>query len=163
MSAHHAQGIDVATIAADKATNPHLRALARLFAAEQIGERRIFDQWWRSWFADQPQICSAEERAAMPGMLTPEQIDQLRRADGPSFDPLFVRLMSYHHAGAVAMADEELHNSHADIRLRVMAHGTRHGQQGEIEMMRGTQGIAAVRAAWLDMFEVRTGGDAHSR
>src|ERR1700712_3604673 len=46
MSAHHAQGIELAVIAAGQASDPRLRALARLMAAEQIGENRIFDQWW---------------------------------------------------------------------------------------------------------------------
>jgi uncharacterized protein (DUF305 family) len=154
MAAHHAQGILVARIAVDQAVNPHLRALARLIAAEQIGENKIFEQWSRSWFLIPPQICSPEEQASMPGMLTAAQIDELSRTDGPAFDALFVRLMSFHHAGAVQMADEEF-KSDGDIRLRIMAEAIRHAQQGEIELMHGAHGFAATRPAIVDMFVAR--------
>jgi uncharacterized protein (DUF305 family) len=154
MSTHHAQGIEVATIAAERASDPHLRALARLMAAEQVADRAIFDQWWRSWFPAPLTLCGPDEQAAMPGMLRPDQIEHLRQAQDPDFDPLFVRLMSFHHAGAVEMADTEIH-SRGDIRLRIMAQAIRHGQQGEIEMMRGTSGLPAVRAAILHQFAAR--------
>ncbi|MFL5280440.1 MAG: DUF305 domain-containing protein [Rhodopila sp.] len=154
MFTHHAQGIAVAKIAAERASDPHLRALARLMAAEQAGDSAIFDQWWRSWFPNPLQLCSPDEQAAMPGMLRPDQVEQLRQVPDADFDPLFVQLMRFHHAGAVEMADEEIH-SLGDIRLRIMAQAIRHAQQGEIEMMRGTSRLPAVRAAVLDLFSAR--------
>ena len=141
MAAHHEQGIEVATIASQQVQNPHLRALARLMAAEQSAEVRIFHDWWRSWFNVPFEVCSADEIAEMPGMLSPGQLHLLRKARGRAFDPLFIELMSFHHAGAVEMADEELRGS-GDIRLRVMAQAVRHGQQGEIAMMQGAQGLS---------------------
>jgi uncharacterized protein (DUF305 family) len=155
MSAHHAQGIIVAKIAVERATDPHLRALARLFVAEQTGEIAIFDQWWGSWFGGTPPVCSAAERQSMPGMLSAPQVDDLRRIGAPDFDGRFAQLMTVHHSGAVAMADEEVRNTEADPRLRVMSEAIRHGQQGEIEMMRRTHGAAAVRAATADMVSAR--------
>ena len=50
-------------------------------------------------------VCSAAERAQMPGLLTSEQVGTLRDAPPQSFDRLFVELMTVHHAGAVAMAE----------------------------------------------------------
>ncbi|MFL5251593.1 MAG: DUF305 domain-containing protein [Rhodopila sp.] len=100
------------------------------------------------------QLRDPDEQGAMPGMLRPDQVEQLRRVPDADFDPLFVRLMSFHHAGAVEMADEEMH-SRGNIRLRIMAQAIRHGQQGEIEMMHGTSGLPAVRAAILDLFSAR--------
>jgi uncharacterized protein (DUF305 family) len=58
--------------------------------------------------------------------------------------------MSLHHRGAVAMADQEWHSG-GDLRLRVMAQAIRHEQQGEIALMEGAQGIAAVRTAARNM------------
>jgi uncharacterized protein (DUF305 family) len=110
MSTHHTQGIEVATLAAGRARDPHLRSLARLMVAEQTGDNSIFDQWWRSWFPGPLQLCGPDEQAAMPGMLTPQQIQQLRQVPDTDFDSLFVRLMSFHHAGAVEMADEGIHS-----------------------------------------------------
>jgi uncharacterized protein (DUF305 family) len=150
MRAHHEQGIELASMAAERATDPHLRALARLMAASQAGENRIFEFWWQSWFKEPMALCTAAERVAMPGLLTAEQVRQLTQAQRASFDQLFVQLMSFHHAGAVVMADNELRGN-GDLRLRIMAHAIRHEQQGEIALMKGVEGWPAVRQAVQNM------------
>jgi uncharacterized protein (DUF305 family) len=151
MQTHHAQGIELASIAAQRAADPHLRALARLMVASPAGENRIFESWWRSWFVEPMALCTATERAQMPGLLTAEQVGRLKDAQAASFDALFIQLMSIHHAGAVAMADKEL-NGGGDLRLRIMAHAIRHQQQGEIALMKGLTGFEAVKQAAENMF-----------
>ena len=42
----------------------------------------------------------------MPGMLTPQQMDQLAAANGPAFDRLFLEFMIRHHEGALTMVKE---------------------------------------------------------
>jgi len=42
----------------------------------------------------------------MPGMLTPEQIQELDDARGAEFDRLFLTYMIQHHQGAVTMVHE---------------------------------------------------------
>jgi uncharacterized protein (DUF305 family) len=133
MHTHHAQGVELAELGAARASDPHLRALARLMVASQRGESRIFENWQRRWFELPMQICSAEERAAMPGLLQAERVQQLQSVASPQFDALFVRLMTEHHRGAVSMANAEWHGS-GDVRLRIMAHAIRHEQQGEIAL-----------------------------
>lgn len=86
----------------------------------------------------------------MPGMLSSDGIEELRRVSDDGFDPLFISLMTFHHQGAIAMADETLHGR-SDIRLRLMAHAIRHAQRGEIELMRDTEGVAAVKAAAMSL------------
>jgi uncharacterized protein (DUF305 family) len=151
MRTHHEQGIELASMAAAKASDPHLAALARLMVASQAGENRIFDAWWQSWFDEPMALCTAAERAEMPGFLNNAQVEQLRNAAPASFDALFVDLMSLHHAGAVRMADQEL-KSRGDFRLRIMAHAIRHEQQGEIALMHGLAGWPAVVQAVRNMF-----------
>jgi uncharacterized protein (DUF305 family) len=150
MRTHHEQGIELASIAAERAADPHLRALARLMVASQTAENRIFEAWWQTWFKEPMVLCSAAERAEMPGLLTAERVIQLRQLQPASFDDLFVQLMIFHHAGAVAMADKAFRGS-GDLRLRVMAHAIRHEQQGEIALMEGASGLAAVRQAAQNM------------
>jgi uncharacterized protein (DUF305 family) len=151
MSTHHLQGIELASIAAEKAANTHLRSLAKLMAASQAGEKQILGNWWASWFDLPMQICTAEERADMPGLLSNAQIEQLRGATSKDFDKLFVQLMTEHHAGAVKMADQEL-RAGSDPRLRVMAQSIRHEQQGEIALMNCANGGRAVMLAVQNMF-----------
>lgn len=150
MTAHHAQGIELAQMAIEKAQDPHLKDLARLMAANQKGEIKIFEQWWRSWFPGSLTPPTPEEHAAMPGMLSPDQTESLRRTGGRDFDPLFVSLMTWHHKGAILMADEAIRQA-GDIRLRLMSHATRHSQRGEIEMMHRSEGWASVKAATLSL------------
>jgi uncharacterized protein (DUF305 family) len=151
MRTHHAQGIELASIAAERAADPHLRALARLMAASQAGESRIFETWWQSWFEEPMSLCTAAERAQMPGLLPSEQLTALRNARPASFDQLFLQLITEHHAGAVIMADQQLRGQ-GDIRLRIMAHAIRHEQQGEIALMQGVSGWPAVGQAVQNMF-----------
>lgn len=146
MSAHHDQGIILARLAAERARDPHLRALARLMAAAQQGENAIFAQWWQSWFPTFSQICSPAEEVGMPGMLRPDQVEQLRSAEGEGFDTLFVDLMTRHHQGAIRMADEAIRKA-GDLRLKLMSHAIRHEQRGEIALMQGSRGVSAVRSA----------------
>jgi uncharacterized protein (DUF305 family) len=42
----------------------------------------------------------------MPGMLTAEQMAQLKAARGPEFDRLFLTFMIQHHQGALTMVDQ---------------------------------------------------------
>jgi uncharacterized protein (DUF305 family) len=151
MSTHHQQGIELASMAAEKAENPHLQSLAKLMAASQRGEKQLLQNWWASWFGLPMQICSVQERATMPGLLDAAQLEQLRATPSIGFDALFVKLMTIHHAGAVKMADDELRNG-SDPRLRIMAHAIRHEQQGEIALMNCASGVHAVTLAVRNMF-----------
>ncbi|CCE10502.1 conserved membrane hypothetical protein [Bradyrhizobium sp. STM 3843] len=150
MTTHHRQGIVLALLGTERARDPSLQSLARLMVARQAGENRIFDNWWQSWFGTPMPDCSAQERADMPGYLTQAQMQEARDASPEQFDAVFIQLMSVHHRGAVAMADQEWHGQ-GDLRLRIMAHAIRHEQQGEIALMNGVEGIAAVRTAIANM------------
>jgi uncharacterized protein (DUF305 family) len=150
MAAHHAQGAELALLAADRVQDAHLRALARLMVAEQRGEIAVFDQWWRSWFGGALPPATAEDHAATPGMLPAEEMAVLRQADPSTFDARFAAAMTSHHRGAIAMADEAIREA-GDLRLRLMSHAIRHEQRGEIELMHGRQGFTAVRSGVLNM------------
>jgi uncharacterized protein (DUF305 family) len=151
MSTHHEQGIVLASIASERAGDPHLRALSKLMVASQKGEAGIFAHWWRNWFGDPMQICSAQERASMPGLLDPAEVAKLQTIEASAFDEYFIGLMTRHHKGAVAMADAQL-RAGSDPRLRIMAQAIRHEQQGEIALMHGLNGERAVSIAFQNMF-----------
>jgi uncharacterized protein (DUF305 family) len=157
MAAHHGQGIELGNLGVERAEDARLRALARMMVANQRGEIAIFRQWWRSWFGGELPAASVTDHATMPGMLMPDQLAGLRAAAPGTFDSHFIALMSHHHRGAVAMADEAIHGA-GDLRIRLMAHATRHSQRGEIELMEGKQGFAAAGSAIANM--IRPAGSA---
>jgi hypothetical protein len=73
---------------------------------------------------------TAEDHAAMPGMVPTEEMDALKRVRADAFDARFVTAMTLRHRGAVGMADEALREA-GDIRLRLMPEpcsGIRGGQ-----------------------------------
>ena len=94
--------------------------------------------------------CNTEERAAMPGFLTPLEMRRVKTAPADQFDTVFVETMSRHHAGAVRMAGQMWHSG-GDLRLRIMAHAIRHEQQGGIALMHRVNGFAAVATAVRNM------------
>jgi uncharacterized protein (DUF305 family) len=88
----------------------------------------------------------------MPGFLTPAEMQLVKTAPSDQFDAIFVEMMSKHHRGATMMADQ-MWRSRGDPRLRVMAHAIRHEQQGEIALMHGQSGLAAVATAARNMLD----------
>jgi len=149
MVSHHEQGLVIAALGAERAQDTYLKALARLMVATQAGENRLLRSWWDSWFDEPFELCTAQESAAR-GMISDREMDALRTSAESSFDQQFIATMTTHHKGAIKMADDELH-SDGDPRLRVMAHGIRHEQQGEIALMHGVQGTEAVATAIANM------------
>ena len=152
MSTHHEQGILLASMLPQRAVDPHLRALSKLMVASQRGEARIFSHWWANWFGESMQICSAQERASMPGLLDTAEIAKTSSRQKRHLSMRYsLSLMTRHHKGAVAMADSQLRDG-SDPRLRIMAHAIRHEQQGEIALMHGVSGGNAVSLGFRNMF-----------
>ncbi len=70
----------------------------------------------------------------MPGLATPDELDQLGRLDGAAADELFVRLMTAHHAGGIDMA--EFAAAQADNEtVRTLAASMATAQRDEIAEM----------------------------
>jgi uncharacterized protein (DUF305 family) len=73
----------------------------------------------------------------MPGMLTPEQMEALRKAKGAEFDCLFLTGMIQHHNGALAMVKDLFDTAGAgqDADLFNFATDVDSGQRAEIRIM----------------------------
>jgi uncharacterized protein (DUF305 family) len=80
-----------------------------------------------------------EMMALMPGMLTPEQMDALRKAKGAEFDRLFLAGMIQHHNGALMMVKDLFDTAGAgqDAELFGFATDVDTGQRAEIRIMQG--------------------------
>ena len=73
----------------------------------------------------------------MPGMLTPEQMEALKKAKGAEFDHLFLTGMIQHHGGALTMVKELFDSAGAgqDAELFNFATDVDNGQRAEIRIM----------------------------
>jgi len=75
----------------------------------------------------------------MPGMLTTEQMEALRKATGTEFDRLFLAGMIQHHNGALDMVKDlfDTAGSGQDAELFNFATDVDNGQRAEIKIMQG--------------------------
>ena len=73
----------------------------------------------------------------MPGMLTAEQMEALRKARGEEFDRLFLTGMIQHHGGALTMVKDLFDTAGAgqDAELFNFATDVDSGQRAEIRIM----------------------------
>src|SRR5688572_28306006 len=73
----------------------------------------------------------------MPGMLSEEQMDALKKAKAADFDRLFLKGMIQHHKGALVMVEELFNTAGAgqDSELFNFATEVDNGQRAEIKIM----------------------------
>ncbi|KAB8192629.1 DUF305 domain-containing protein [Nonomuraea phyllanthi] len=148
MATHHAQAVDMAFTIRDKGPAKEIASLAFDIINTQANQRGMFLGWLQQWGL--PQATDQKEMAwmnghghggtasatpgLMPGMATPEQLTQLKQAQGTQAEVLFLQLMIRHHEGGVQMAEGLLKLS---TRPEVvgMAQKIIQGQSGEIKLM----------------------------
>jgi len=137
MIVHHRQAVELAELVADRTNNEDLVAVAGRIDASQKDEM----DFMRGWLSDRSLALSAEgmgqAHQAMKGMASPEQLADLRAANGTAFDRLFLQLMIAHHQGALDMV-EELHDQPGTAYDPVMFEFTNDvvsDQKTEIERM----------------------------
>lgn len=149
MISHHAQALVMSALVPDRTTTPAMRTLAGRIINAQRDEIALMQQWLRERNLPVPQPDAAGNmpmmhdmpgmnHGLMPGMLTPEQLQQLRAANGVAFDRLFLTFMIQHHNGAVVMVDSLIGtpgSAQEETVFRLMS-GVRVDQTTEIDRMR---------------------------
>ena len=112
MIGHHAQALVMSGFAPENGAGPTIRTLCARIINAQKDEIDIMQTWLRDRGEQVPEIHIAdghlmihgpEHAHHMPGMLSAEQLDELRHARGTDFDRLFLKYMIMHHKGAVTM------------------------------------------------------------
>ena len=137
MVVHHAQAVEMADLAPERAEGKDVKGFADRIADTQRLEIDAFNRWLEQH--DQPKVDPGghgAEHAGMPGMATPEQVAQLRESRGTAFDSLFLRLMVAHHQGALTMV-EQIRKSGVNVRVQEFADDIAFTQSDEIDRMRG--------------------------
>ena len=104
MVPHHAQALEMAELAPERAADPRVRAMAARIAAGQGPEIAAMRAWLADHGLPEPDV-DADHGHEMRGMVTGEQMTQLLAAEGAQFDRLFLTRMIAHHQGALTMAN----------------------------------------------------------
>ncbi|GAA4563221.1 DUF305 domain-containing protein [Micromonospora coerulea] len=132
MIPHHAQALEMAALAPDRAADSDVRALADRIRASQGPEIDMMRGWLQNRGLS-PEV-AGHDHGTMRGMQSPEAMRQLAAARGAEFDRLFVRMMTEHHQGAVEMATNLLKVG-SDLTLSEFANSVATEQAVEINRM----------------------------
>ena len=128
MIPHHEQAIEMADIALGKSTGPEILALANEIKAAQDPEIEQMKSWGSS------KMGSHAGHMMDEGMLTDDEIAQLKGASGAEFDRLFLEGLIKHHQGAIQMADMVIDSANEEAAL--LGKAIVESQSAEIERMR---------------------------
>ena len=127
MIPHHEQAIVMSDLALSKSTNPDVLELARGIKAAQAPEIEEM----KSWGAVDTDMHS---RHVMSGMLTDQELSELRAAQGKKFDQKFLEGMIKHHEGAITMAETIVDSKNPEVAA--LANAIITTQKSEIERMK---------------------------
>ncbi|WP_210508233.1 DUF305 domain-containing protein [Naasia sp. SYSU D00057] len=146
MQTHHDQGVEMAMIVRDLTDDEAVRLLAYDIARTQGQQSGQLYGWLTQWGLPQaapgpPMAWMAEDGhahgadgAPMPGLATPQQLDELRAASGVEAERVFLRLMIAHHQGAVEMSEAVLART-GNPTVEDFASSVVASQQSETDLM----------------------------
>lgn len=140
MGLHHAQAVDMAQLLYDRTEDPEMRQLALDILLTQQGQIGQMQGWLTVWgypiARTEPAMSwmGMPTSGLMPGMATPEQLNQLRGLKGNEADGLFLQLMIAHHRGGVTMAEAAIKQA-KEPDVRALAQSIRDAQTSEIALM----------------------------
>jgi uncharacterized protein (DUF305 family) len=145
MIMHHAQAVEMTALIASHTENKDLRLLGARISSSQADEIRFMRRWLAARGERMSMATpgmpgmdmSREPMGLMPGMLTLEQMEALRKAKGAEFDRLFLTGMIQHHDGALTMVKDLFDTAGAgqDAELFNFATDADNTQRAEIRVM----------------------------
>ncbi len=150
MILHHAQAVEMTAMIPSHTQNKDLRSLGARISSSQTDEIKFMKRWLAARDESVPKDApsapgmdmpgmdmSHESMAMMPGMLTPQQMEALRKAKGTEFDRLFLLGMIQHHNGALTMVKDLFDTAGAgqDAELFDFATDADNSQRAEIKIM----------------------------
>jgi len=145
MIMHHAQAVEMTALIVSHTENKDLRLLGARISSSQSDEIKFMKRWLTARgeltspaMPEMPGMdMSREPMKLMPGMLTPKQMEALRKAKGAEFDHLFLTGMVQHHNGALIMVKDLFDTAGAgqDAELFNFATDVDSGQRAEIRIM----------------------------
>lgn len=142
---HHAQAVEMTAMIPSHTENKNLRTLGARISSSQSDEIRFMKRWLAARGESVPEPMPAmpgmdmshDTMPLMPGMLTAEQMQALRKAKGRDFDHLFLVGMIQHHDGALTMVKDLFDTAGAgqDAELFNFASDADNTQRAEIRIM----------------------------
>lgn len=134
---HHQQALEMAKLAADRASSTKVKDLASRVEKAQDPEIRTMSGWLKTWGENLPSEMPGMDHSmgsGMTGMMSTKDMTQLEKSSGKEFDTMFLTMMVEHHKGAVEMATTEKGKGKYSPATK-MADGIITAQNAEIDEM----------------------------
>lgn len=153
MIMHHAQAVEMTALVESRTENKNVRLLGARISQSQSDEMKFMKRWLEvrgepvsAPMPDMPGMDMSSHQMLMPGMLTPKQMDALRKAKDAEFDRLFLTGMIQHHNGALIMVKDLFDTAGAgqDAEIFNFASDVDSGQRAEIRIMQTLLGKKTV-------------------
>jgi uncharacterized protein (DUF305 family) len=148
MIVHHVQAVEIATLAQQKTTDPELRQIADGIRAAEESEIEIATMtgWLRSW--GKPTATPTSNMGNMgglggmgggdaPGMMSEQDMSNLRQASGVDFDRMFARMMITQDSGGIQMC-QSVAAKGASPDVRALAATIEQAQSAEVARLQTT-------------------------
>jgi uncharacterized protein (DUF305 family) len=147
---HHSQAVEMTAMIPSHTQNKELRSLGARISSSQSDEIKFMKRWLAARDESVPKAMPDmqgmdmpgmdmpnQNMALMPGMLTVQQMEALRKAKGAGFDHLFLVGMIQHHNGALTMVKDLFDTAGAgqDAELFNFATDADNTQRAEIRIM----------------------------
>jgi uncharacterized protein (DUF305 family) len=148
MIMHHAQAVEMTEMIESHTKNKDIALIGERIRKSQVDEM----QFMKSWLASRGALVAPRSVGSasnshghemggqpmlMPGMLSPKQMEELRKASDSEFDQLFLSGMIQHHEGALIMVKNLFDTAGAGQNPEIYNFATDvdSGQRAEIKSM----------------------------
>jgi uncharacterized protein (DUF305 family) len=142
---HHAQAVEMTAMIELRTTSKDVRKIGAKISQSQSDEINFMKRWLirrgekttMTMAAMDMKSMDHSHEMLMPGMLTDDQMEELRTSKGAKFDELFLKGMIQHHGGALVMVKDLFSAAGAgqDGEIFNFATDVDTGQRGEIKIM----------------------------
>lgn len=100
MVPHHQQAVDMSDmLLADPAISPETKDLAQRIRTTQAAEIEYMNSLANEW--DQQEIMRSHADHLSMGMISQQQMEELKNSTGAGMEKLYLRLMYRHHEGTI--------------------------------------------------------------
>jgi uncharacterized protein (DUF305 family) len=158
MAIHHQQAVELSFIVRDRTSDEDIRRLAYDVINTQANQRGMLLGWLEAWdlpkSSQQPPMSwvnhgtgsmagmkgmqgmdyKPHDGSLMPGMATNTQMNQLRKASGKQAEIVYLRLLTAHHRGGIAMSEAAAEMAKTE-QVRQLAQSIVDSQEAEMTLM----------------------------
>lgn len=138
MIPHHREAVEMAEMAETRAADAEVKSLSAKITAAQQPEIDTMTGWLTAWGQPAPapgMSMPSMDHGAMPGAMSPADMEKLEAAKGAAFDKQFLTMMIAHHEGAITMAQDEVKEG-SNTDAKALAQKIIADQQAEIATMK---------------------------